>query len=516
MKKDKELLYEYHFKTKTPIDKDIDKNINFIKEILDGSDDIIYREFKTGGPNGRRMFLCYIDGMADKMLLNQFVLTPLMLTAREVEPDLSQIKDKLYDAAKNSGMAATDFKDTQYYEDVLLTILSGDTVLFINGYDSAFKIATKSWPARGVAEPESETVIRGPRDGFVETFRMNTALVRRRIRDPRLKVKQMQIGTRSNTDVAVMYIEGIVNPRIVEEVKSRLSKINIDAIIDSGYIQQLIEDRHKTFFPTVQTTERPDTFSASIYEGRVGIIVDNSPFALIAPATLASFLISPEDYYVRPAAAAFMRVIRIIALIFATLSPAIYISLTSFHPSMIPPQLALSIASSREGVPFPAFIEVIIMEITLELLLEAGIRLPRPIGFAISVVGGLIIGQAAVAAAIVSPIMLIVLSITAVASFSFPNYDLSNAVRFIRIILIICSSVYGLYGVVLGLIGILIHLVNIKSFGTPYLSPLAPFNKNDMKDSLFFRMPWTKMKRRPEEFAPEDLVRQGGEKDDGR
>ncbi len=252
----------------------------------------------------------YVDGMADKILLDNFVITPLMLTARIVKPDYEEIKNRLLEAAQFTAISSSDFKEIKTVEEAIIAALSGDSTLIIDESDSAFVIASRAWPTRGISEPSSETVIRGSRDGFTETMRMNTALVRRRIRDPRFKVCQKHIGVRSKTDIAIMYIDDIVDKRILDELNKRLDNINIDSVIDSGYIQQFIEDRAFTFLPEVQATERPDTVAASIYEGRVAILVDNSPQALIIPVTIQSFLQSPEDYYTKPIIATFTRILR--------------------------------------------------------------------------------------------------------------------------------------------------------------------------------------------------------------
>lgn len=513
-KKKEKLVIERLPDTKTKVSEFIDMNITRLKDEFKDSNDVIFREFNTGGPEGGRMFLCYIDGMADKMLVDHFVLTPLMVSVREVKPDYEEIKSRLLEVTKSSAMTASDFRESEDLEDCLNMIMSGETVLFIDGFNKAIVVATRFWPARGPSEPSSETVIRGPRDGFVETIRFNTALVRRRIRDTKFKVKQLQSGKRSKTDIALLYIDDIADKRILEQVEKEIKAINIDAILDSGYIQQFLEKRGITPFPQIQTTERPDVVAGSIYEGRIAIIVDNSPFALIVPATLNAFFQSAEDYYSRSAITTFVRQLRMIAGLLSIIGPGLYIALTSFHPGIVPSSLILSIAESREGVPFPAFIEASIMEVTFELLREAGVRLPRPIGSTIGIVGGLVIGQAAVSAGIVSPIMVIVVAVTAIASFAIPNYEVAAGFRLVRFLLMIFAAVYGLYGLVLGLILTLIHLVNIKSFGVPYLAPIAPMFPEDLKDSMYVRFPWKYARKRPEHIDPQDEIRQGGEKND--
>lgn len=473
----------------------VEDNISYLKELLKDSSDIVYRDFNIGS---WKAAVVYIDGMADKLLVDNFVLESVMLKSERVE-NVMQIKDNL--------LTVSDMKEQMKLSEAVNSMLSGETLMFIEGIPSVFIIATRSWPARGVSEPSGETVIRGGRDGFTETIRFNTALIRRRIRDTRLKLKPKSLGARSKTDVAIIYIEDIVNKDVLQNVMDRIDNINIDAVLDSGYIEQLIEDDKWSPFPQLQSTERPDVVSAALYEGRVAILVDNSPFAIIAPATLPSLFQTPDDYYQRWMNSSMLRIIRFISIFIGMVMPALYIAVTSFHTSIIPTKLAYSIAASREGVPFPAFVETLIMEFALAFLIEAVVRLPKAIGSTIGIVGGLIIGQAAVSAGIVSPIMIIIVSITAISSFTTPNYEVSSALRIARFLLIILATIIGLYGIALGLILILIHLVKLKSFGVPYLSPLVHPHKKDFKD-VFIRAPLDSFKERPEFIEPQDKIRQ--------
>jgi spore germination protein len=286
----KELYYEYTPDKKTPISSCIDDNITIIKELFKDANDMVFRDFKVGGPDGTHMFLAFIDGMANNDRINGDVVEPMMIFVREVEPHYQEIKDRLYEVIKDSALGASDFKEIDILEDSLIQVLSGDTALFIDGSSKAIIISSKFWPARGPDEPSGEMVIRGPRDGFVESLRSNTALIRRRIRDVRLKVKQSQCGVRSRTDIAIVYIDDIVDKDVLESVEKRIKGIDIDAILESGYIEQFLDDRKISPFPRVQSTERPDVVAAALYEGRVGIVVDNSPFVLIVPVTLNALL----------------------------------------------------------------------------------------------------------------------------------------------------------------------------------------------------------------------------------
>jgi spore germination protein len=484
-------------KEKVPIPKDVDTVLENLKEVFKDCDDLIYREFNVGENQQYKFLLVCIDGLSDKALIDNFVLESLMLCARDIRPNGESVKKRLFELTKNASLTTTEIKEEDDLNGVVTSILSADTALFIDGYGKAIVIGTKSWPARGPSEPKSEGVVRGPSDGFVETLRFNTALVRRRIRDPRLKIVQKSIGVRSKTDIAVVYIDDIVNKDLLKEVNERLKDIEIDGILESGYIEQLIEDNTFSPFPQVQATERPDVVAGAVLEGRVGIIVDNSPFVLIAPATLISMIQSAEDYYQRWVVSTFIRVTRTIAAIISMVLPALYIAVTTYNPDIIPTKLALSIASSREGVPFPAILEAIIMEVSIELLREAGVRLPDPIGATIGIVGGIIIGQAAVAANIVSPIMVIIVSLTAISSFTIPNFGLNTGLILIRFGLMLLAAFLGLYGIMLGVIATLIHLVNLKSFGVPYLAPFVSVSAGDFKDSVV-RYPLSTFIYRPE------------------
>lgn len=480
---------------KTEISVDLDENLKYIKNLLKDNSDIIFREFYIGK---YKAFLIYIDGMGDKILLNDFILETLMIEKDEIR-GINDIKDKI--------LTVTDIREEKDLSKAINSVLSGDTILSIETMVSCFVIASRLWPARSVSEPSGETAIRGGRDGFTEVLRFNTALVRRRIKDTRFKIIPKIFGKRSKTDTVIMYIDDIVNKDVLNKLNERLGKIDIDAVLDSGYIEQLIEDNKWSIFPQIQSTERPDVVAAAIYEGRVALIVDNSPFALIVPTTLPNLLQSPDDYYQRWVYSSLVRVIRIISIFLSLTLPALYVAVTSFHPAIIPTKLAFFIAASREGVPFPAYVEALIMEVCFAFLVESVIRLPKPIGATIAIVGGLIIGQAAVSAGIVSQIMIIIVSLTAITTFMTSNYGLTFAIRIVRFLLIIAASIMGLYGIMIALIVLTIHLIKLKSFGISYLAPLVNPDIKDFKD-MFVRLPFKYIKRRPAYMKTQDKIRQ--------
>lgn len=474
---------------------ELDENYQYIKELLKDNTDVIFRKFNMGKFTAA---LIYIDGMADKILLDDYVMESLMIYGDRL---------KSVDEVKNTLLTVTDLKEEEKLEAALKSMLSGETLMFIDGMDKCFIIATRAWSARGISDPSGETVIRGSREGLVETLRFNTALIRRRIRDTRLRIEMTSVGVRSKTDVAIIYIDDIVNKDVLSQVKQRIDDIKIDAVLDSGYIEQLIEDNKWSIFPQVQSTERPDVVAAAVYEGRVAIVVDNSPFCILAPATLITLFQTPDDYYQRWIFSSIIRLIRFFAIFLSLLLPALYVAVTSFHTAIIPTRLAYAMAATREGIPFPAYVEALIMEISMALLVEAVVRLPKGIGTTIGIVGGLIIGQAAVSAGIVSPVMIIIVSVTTITTFMTPNYEVVASMRIIRFTLIIAASIIGFYGITLLSLIYLIHLIRLKSFGIPYMSPIVNMRNDDLKDT-FIRSPLQYFKKRPSFLNPGDKVRQ--------
>jgi spore germination protein len=330
----------------------LEHNLKKIKELLKDNDDVIYKEFKVGEEQKHGFALICIDGLVDKPFINESVVADLMLHAREVPPDAPTLKEELFRLVRYGTIPSPEMKDVNNIDDAVLSLLSGDTVLLIDGVANIIVIGTKGWPARGVSEPITEAVIRGSREGFTETFRFNTALVRRFVRDPKFKLKQMQLGRRSVTDIGVLYIEDIAKPELVSEVKRRLNTIDIDAILESEFIEEMIEDNPYSMFPQIKATERPDKVAAALYEGKVVILVDNTPFALIVPATFDSFFHASEDHYIRWTAASVLRLMRFISGTLSLVTPALYIAVTSYQPGILPTELVLSIAAAREGVHF--------------------------------------------------------------------------------------------------------------------------------------------------------------------
>lgn len=480
------------------LSKDLDKNVDNFKNIFKDCGDISFRFIKIGKDNKVEVCFIFSDGLIDKPLLSEYAIQLLLTSSESEDFNLNKFKKGILDLLAKEAIAIPEVKEEKKVDKIVDGILSGETILLIDKTDTALVLSTRGWPTRGVGEPETETVVRGPRDGFSETLKINTTLVRRRIKDPKMKVKKFQIGRRSKTDVAVLYIEDIVNQELLEEVYKRLDSIDIDAILDSSMLEHLMEDNYLSPFPQIENTERPDTVAASIYEGRVAILVDNTPFALVVPATIGTLFQSAEDYYSRWTIASFIRLLRIVAGFLATLSPALYIAITSFHPGLIPTRLTYYVAASRINVPFPSVVEAFLMEMTLELLREAGTRISGPIGTTIGIVGGLIIGQAAVEAGIVSPLMIIIVAITTIAAFALTSYELASGLRVCRFGFMILAAVLGLYGIMLGIVILSTHLARLSSFGIPFTSPYSGLGikEGDLKDTLI-KAPIQKLEFRP-------------------
>lgn len=452
--------------------------------------DVVRRELDI---SGRKVYVAYIDSMIDREMVEGEFLWDMMYKMGPLpEKNIAVFLQK-------NAVATVDTKTVDALEDAILEILSGNTAIFFDKSVEALIISSKKFPSRGVQNAESEVAVRGPKDSFTESMRTNTVLIRRRIRDTRLKTLQSRIGVRSQTDVTMMYMEGIARPEIIADIQKRLNGFQIDGIFDCGSLEQLTEKAWYSPFPQFQTTERPDKAASALMEGRIALVMDNSPMVLLLPTTLNCFFQAADDYYNRWGIVCFVRILRYAAALIAMTLPGFYIGVACFHPEMLPTSLELSFAASRMGVPFPIPVEVILMELAFELLREAGIRLPGPMGSALGIVGGLIIGQAAVDANIVSPIVVIVVALTALASFTIPNEGFASAFRLVKFYLILLASFLGVYGVILGMLTVLIHLASLTSFGIPYLMPYVAVKADenrDFQDGLI-RMPLFKIKKRP-------------------
>ncbi|HLR51724.1 MAG TPA: spore germination protein [Candidatus Avamphibacillus sp.] len=475
------------------LEKELEKNIENLKIMLGDPTDLVVRQFPIGGSE-HRCAIAYIDGLVNEDLVQSHMMKNVQLIAnsKQLPDETTDLFEVIYDKI----ISAVNTEKGYTLDDLSLALLSGDTLFYLDGIDQVLISDTKFWESRSIEEPVSETLIRGPRDGFVENIQTNMVHLRRHIRDPNLRFKQHYVGRRSKKLLVAAYVDGIINPAIVKEVNRRLETIDMDDAPESGYIEQWIEDSFLSPFPQTLVTERPDKVSTALMDGKLAIFLDGTPFVLIVPATLGNTLQSPEDYYERWTIGTLLRALRYLSAFIAIFLPALYIALVSYHPGLIPSKLAFSIAATREGVPFPPLLEALLMVVTMELLREAGARLPTTIGETIGIVGGLVIGDAAVQAGIVSPVMVIVVALNAIASFSIPEYGVAIAFRLLLFVFVFAAAVFGLFGIILAYIMLNIHIVNLKSVGVPYSAPFAPTFIEDWGD-LVVRMPIPNLTRRP-------------------
>jgi spore germination protein KA len=470
-----------------PISVNLDENERFIRETFRNCSDLVVRRVILQG--GTEMLIAFLDGMVEAKALDDNLLNPLIY--EQLPPDAQQIGELI----RKRAVAITTLKSIGTFGKVVEGILSASAILLVGGMAEGLLADVKGFQTRSVEEPMTEAAVRGPRDGFTESVRINTTLLRRRIRSSRLKFEPVTVGELTRTDCLIAYIEGLAPDSLITEVRNRLSRIKVDSILESQYIEELIEDNPYSPFPQIQDTERPDIVAGSLLEGKVAILVDNTPFALIMPFTFWSGLQAREDYYDRFLYSGFIRIVRFVFFLLSLLLPSLYVALTTFHPKLLPTALLLSIAAARENVPFPALIEALMMELVFEALREAGIRMPRAVGSAVNIVGALVIGQSAVQAGIVSAPMVIVVAATGIANFLIPRHAMGTSVRLIRFALLILAGFLGLYGIAIGVIALSIHLVNLQSFGVPYLSPVAPIAHGDSTD-IILRAPRRLLNRR--------------------
>lgn len=477
---------------------DYKSDVELIKQAIGNNCDVHFREFIMGGYEVGAT-LIFVAGMQAADHINTQVLQILMMDAEKDSKDNKSLpsNSELSAYMKQKLLPVCEIKEVVDIRDLNQSILNGHIALFIEGMSNVLVMSMPNEKTRPITEPISEVLIRGPRIGFTEVLSENTAILRRQGRTENLEMTMYEVGNYLKKNLVVAYMKDIVNPDLLQEVKQRISKMDMDYFAESGYVEQLIEDNILSPFQQGQNTERPDRVISALLEGRIAILLDGTPFALIVPVTFSMLLQSPEDYYERWIPGTLLRILRFFAAFVALMAPALYISFISFHPGLIPTELAISIIEARQGVPFPSLIEGLILAISLEILREAGIRLPKPIGPAMGIVGGLIIGEASVQAGIVSPFLVIVVAFTAISSFSIPMFSAGITLRFLRFVGMLFAAILGIYGTVLFFLLICSHLTKLKSFGVPYVTPISPFRINDWKD-LFLRAPLPLMKQRPD------------------
>ncbi|QTL97929.1 spore germination protein [Iocasia frigidifontis] len=472
----------------------LDKNLVYIQSIFDKASDLVVKRFQIGINHPINVAIIYISGISEKKVINDNILKNLMVNSRKQNLKENITTTGIRNIILNTLLPVAGVTVKEHSDELIQALLKGKTILLVDNLSEGFSLSTKNEDSRG-QEPETETVVRGPKEGFTEDYNTNISLIRRRIKTPDLKFEDFVVGRVSKTDVVIAYLQGVVEQSLVEEVRERIRRIDIDIINESANIEQLIEDDPYSPFPQINNTERPDGVASALNEGRIAIIIDGTPFVLLLPSVFIHFLQSVGDYYERFLFSNAIRLLRLLAFFTALLAPSVYVAITTYHQEMIPTPLLISIVASRTGVPFPSVLEALLMEISFEALREAGLRLPRPVGQAVSIVGALVIGEAAVQAGLVSRAMVIVVALTGIASFIIPAYNMGISIRLLRFPIMFLAGSFGMFGITFAFLALLIHLSSLRSFGIPYLSPITPINLSGLKDSIFKVPEWMKNKR---------------------
>ena len=476
----------------------LDENYRYLQVLYNSliNSDIILRPFiiSINGRNYNSLFLG-IDGMFSSELVNNFLLRPLMETESKVSPTSVYTKNDIEDYIFNKLIPQNTVKKVLKFSEVSSFVNIGNCAIFVDTLNIAFIIDSKGYEARAIDTPKNEIVVRGSQEAFVERLRTNTSIIRRLINSPDLIIESTNVGSVNKTNIAICYMKNIVNSNLVSEVKYRINNIDVDYIISSGNLEQLIQDNSTIAFPQIIASERPDKAATHLLEGRVVVIVNGSPYALIMPGVFIDFLSSPEDFNLKHQYANLLKVIRLIATFITLLLPGIYVAIMNYHTELVPTALLFTIASSRNSVPFPVIVEILLMEIAFELIREAGLRIPTPIGPTIGIIGALVLGDAAVSANLVSPVLIIIVAITGICSFAIPDFSLNFTFRIYKFMYIFLGYIAGLLGIAIGLFVQVAILCNLKSFGVSYLAPYVPIAYSKSSVSLFVHPIWKRESR---------------------
>ena len=488
------------------ISTSLEENKKIIEDIyqLPLNKDVVIRKLTISSHPEIKAMLVFMDGLADKKVITISVLQPLMLMKNfQKELDRGELINNIMEQYLPSGQASR----VSSFVDVQQGINTGDAALFFEGMDEAVTVETKGFEHRGVDRPATEQSVRGAQNAFTEVLRVNTALIRSMLHASDLITEMIPVGKRGHSNCAVMYVKTIANQELVSEVRRRIQGIDTDLIIDSGILESFIVDFPHNPFPQTLSTERPDRVVAHLVEGRVAILLDGSPFGHIVPVSIFTLMHSADDFALHYYYTNILRMIRWSGGFISMLLPAVYLAISTFHPEALPTELLLSITAARGQVPFPTIFEIVLMEFSFELIREGGLRIPGILGSTLGIVGAIILGQAAVTAKIVSPIMVIVIAVTGLASYSITDYRLGSAFRLLRFVFIFLAMSMGLVGMACGFLVFTATLCSLKSFGMPYLAPVAP--KVIPGDDIILRKPVHLQQRRPDELNPQDNTRQG-------
>ncbi len=469
------------------LSRSLDDNVALIKGLFTDVDTMRTRDFACSRNASLRYCIFYSEGVVDISVINDNIIKPLMLS------DAAEPGRRLIDTLADGVLQVSGAKPTGSLVDIVEGVCYGNTALLAEGAAQALILNTKNFKQRSIAEPDSEKTLSGPREGFTEALETNLSLLRRKVKTHELKMKLKTMGRRTRTSVCVCYLDGIVNKKVLAELYKRLEKVDIDAVLDTNYLTELIRDAGLSPFRTIGYTERPDVVIGKLLEGRIAILVDGSPSVLTLPYLFIENFQSSEDYYLSFFYASFSRLLRMIGFVLTITVPALYVAVVAFHREMVPTQLLVNIAAERQNAPLPAVGEAFIMIIVFDILRETGVRMPSYIGQALSIVGALVIGQSAVDARLVAAPMVIVVAFTGITALLVPK--LNASIIYIRMGLLLISAMFGFYGLVAGMSIIAIHIISLRSFGVPQILLTGNLQYQEVKDT-FMRAPWWRMRTR--------------------
>ncbi|KZL90341.1 spore germination protein [Clostridium magnum] len=500
--------YIYEKLKRIQVFNNVDNNAKVIETVFDNNSGIIQRKLSLSKQN-IPILIVYVDGMIDKQLVTENIIKPI-LAFKDSDIENSDIS---INYVKEKVITSNEIKEGFTFDVLVYEILCGNTIVFFDGCSTSFIISNNDMKGRNIEKPDTEQSVRGGKQAFVESLNTNIVLLRKMIKTPDLNIEILNIGKRTKTSVAIVYLKGVINKDLPQAIRNKINEIDIDGIVASNQIQALIQKHKWTVFPQMAATERVDRITSAILEGRAAILVDQTPYVLIVPTTFNLFLSTPDDYYEKSIITSLLRIIRYLGFFEACSISALYIALTTYHPGLLPTSLALSITGTRVSMPFTVTLEILIMETALYLIQEAAIRLPKAVGQTVGIVGALVIGQSVVQAGIVSPIIVVIVALSAISSYTLPNYTFSLSTIAIRLFLIICATFLGLFGFVIGAFAVLVHAASLENFGIKYLSDYSPYNKETLKDT-FIIAPLHIVHKRPEYLETEDTVRAKNDKRD--
>ncbi|QNK57082.1 spore germination protein [Paenibacillus sp. PAMC21692] len=501
-----------HTSTQLMLNEKLEVNLRYVLDEFGESIDLVCRQIPFGS-TGFLSAVLYLDSLADEKTINQQIIQSVQTIEIDSDSAFSNPQE-IMELFSDRLLALADVESLTTLDELIEAILRGRTVLLVDECTLGLGMSTIGWESRSIKEPQNENEVRGPKEAFIENLSTNLAMIRRKINNRNVRFTVLVLGSQTNTNVCLAYLNGIAPQSLVDEVKSRMGKIDASSLFETNDIEEWIQDHPYSVFPQMEITEKPDRVAAMMLDGKIAILVDGTPHSLIVPTVFMQYFTTTSDYYTNFYFSSLLRGLRLFAFIIALITPALYIAITTMHQEMLPTILALEIAGTRSDVPFPAVVEALVMEIAFELLREAGIRLPKVAGQAISIVGALIIGEASVQAGIVSPFMVVVVAITGISSFAIPSFSLSQTVRMLRFPLMLLASILGLPALALAMLCLLTYMSALKSFGIPYLSPFSPIQIGKWKDSII-RFPLPQLVRTKQksnrsvhhdrnEFNPED------------